>query len=79
MKTVIHVNRHVIASNRKHGKSDPVLTVKTYKENRKGHEAVIEYNGTVIGRFIHRPDNPLSCGAVVWFETDNIDVSVRIP
>jgi hypothetical protein len=38
MRTVIHVNQHVIKANRKHGKTDPVLTCKTYKSNKYGHE-----------------------------------------
>ena len=33
MKTIIHVNQHVIKANRKNNVEDPVLTVKTYKEN----------------------------------------------
>jgi hypothetical protein len=33
MKTIIHVNQHVIKSNRKNGVTEPVLTVKTYKSN----------------------------------------------
>ena len=31
MKTIIHVNQHVIKANRKNNKDNPVLTVKTYK------------------------------------------------
>jgi hypothetical protein len=33
VKTVIHVNQHVIRANAKNGTNDPVLTVKTYKSN----------------------------------------------
>ena len=38
MKTIIHVNQHVIKANRKNNVKDPVLTVKTYKENIYAHE-----------------------------------------
>jgi len=31
MKTIIHVNQHVIKRNRLTGERDPTLTVKTYK------------------------------------------------
>lgn len=41
MKTIIHVNQHIIKKNSKDGTDDPVLTVKTYKENRYAHEVVI--------------------------------------
>ena len=71
MKTIIHVNQHVIKSNNKSGKEDPVLTVKTYKENRYAHEVVI--NGT--SKVVYNPDSPLSCGARVWIETyDKVDI-----
>ena len=69
MKTIIHVNQHKIKANRKDGKDRPVLTCKTYKENKYGHEAVVKVAGKEIGRFVYRPGKPLSCGAHVWFET----------
>lgn len=70
MKTIIHVNQHVIKSNRKNGVVEPVLTVKTYKENRYAHEAIIrDKDGNEVARIIYRPDKPLSCGAHVWIET----------
>lgn len=76
MKTIVHVNQHAIKRNLKNGTDDPVLTVKTYKSNDYGHQAIIRLpDGTEVGRFIHRPDNPLSCGARVWFETA-MDVEV---
>jgi hypothetical protein len=65
MKTIIHVNQHVIKSNRKNGVEDPVLTVKTYKENRYAHE--VDINGP--SKIVYSPDKPLSCGAHVWIET----------
>ena len=76
MKHIIHVNQHVIKSNRKENKNDPVLTCKTYKENRYGHTAIIlDREGNELGKFVYRPNKPLSCGAHVWFETEN-DVKV---
>ena len=65
MKTIIHVNQHVIKSNRKNGVEDPVLTVKTDKENRYAHE--VDINGP--SKIVYSPDKPLSCGAHVWMET----------
>ena len=66
MKTKIHVNQHVVRSNKKHGKKEPVLTVKTYKSNTYAHE--VEINGP--SKVIYSPDKPLSCGARVWIETE---------
>jgi len=65
MKTIIHVNQHVVKSNRKEEKEDPVLTIKTYKENIYAHE--VEILGP--SKVIYSPDKPLSCGAHVWIET----------
>ena len=66
MKKRIHVNQHKIKSNRKTGDREPVLTVKTYKDNTYCHEVVIEGPCKVI----YSPDKPLSCGARVWIETE---------
>ena len=65
MKTIIHVNQHVIKSNRKNEEENPVLTVKTYKKNKYAHE--VEINGP--SKIVYSPDKPLSCGAQVWIET----------
>ena len=71
MKTIIHVNQHVIKSNRKKGEIEPVLTCKTYKTNTYAHEAIIrDENGNEVARVVYRPDKPLSCGAHVWIETE---------
>ncbi len=66
MKTKIHINQHVIRSNAKTGNREPVITAKTYKENRYGHEVHIKGDSKVV----YSPDKPLSCGAKVWIETE---------
>ena len=65
MKTIIHVNQHVVKSNAKNGMNDPVLTVKTYKDNKYAHEVEIKGESKVV----YSADKPLSCGARVWIET----------
>ena len=67
MKTRIHVNQHIIKSNRKNNEDKPVLTVKTYKSNTYAKEVEIQGNSKVI----YSPNNPLSCGAEVWIETES--------
>ena len=67
MKTIVHVNQHVIKANAKSGERDPVLTVKTYKDNTYAHE--VEIKGPC--KVIYIPDKPLSCGAKVWIETQS--------
>lgn len=67
MKTIVHVNQHVIKANSKSGEKNPVLTVKTYKDNTYAHE--VEITGPC--KVIYSPDKPLSCGAKVWIETQS--------
>ena len=78
MKTVIHVNQHVIKSNRKHGEQERVLTVKTYKSNTYAHTAsIVDAHGEVVAQVVYRPNKPLSCGAHVWVETQ-YDVQTEV-
>lgn len=70
MKTIIHVNQHVIRKNNKLGTNDPVITCKTYKANTYTNQAEIFHDGKLVAKVIYRPDNPLSCGAKVWIETE---------
>ena len=67
MKTIIHVNQHIIKKNRKTGERAPDLTLKTYKSNPYASE--VEVLGPC--RVVYRPDKPLSCGATVWIETQD--------
>jgi hypothetical protein len=72
MKTIIHVNQHVIKSNFKNKENNPVLTCKTYKENAYASEVLIlDANGIEVAKIIYSKDKPLSCGAKVWIETNN--------
>lgn len=72
VKTRIHVNQHIVKRNAKGHRPEAPLTVKTYKENRKAWSVDIRGPSTVV----YRPDNPLSCGARVWIETES-EVIVR--
>ncbi len=67
MKTIIHVNQHVIKANRKNGVCAPVLTVKNYKATHYAHEVSIDGPA----RIVYAPDKPLKCGAHVWIETQS--------
>ena len=72
MKTVIHVNHQTLRANSKvtDGNYAPVLSAKTYLDNRYGQRVdIMGDDGSVIGTFVYSPDKPLSCGAKVWFET----------
>ena len=73
MKTIIHVNQHVIKSNRKNNVVEPVLTCKTYKSNVYAHE--IEIKGP--SKVVYSPEKPLSCGAHVWIETQGEVIIIK--
>ena len=71
MKTVIHINQHKIKSNAKTGAREPVITTKTYKSNEYGNRVnILDENGNVVASVRYEPDNPLSCGAKCWVETE---------
>jgi hypothetical protein len=72
MKKRIHVNQHNIRHNAKHDDKKPIFTVKTYKDNTKGFS--VEILGP--SKLVYSPDNPLSCGAKVWIETDSEVITV---
>ena len=72
MKTKIHVNSHRIKQNKVKEHKEPVITCKTYKSNTYAKEvAILDENEKEVARIVYRPDKPLSCGAVVWIETEN--------
>lgn len=72
MLTRIHVNQHIIKRNRKNDSTDPVITVKDYKNNRYAHGVVIkDEHGREVARVVYQPNKPLQCGAEVWIETNN--------
>ena len=73
MKTIVHVNQHVIKANRKNNVNNPVLTVKSYKSNIYAHEVEIIGNSKIV----YSSEKPLSCGAQVWIETEGEIVIIK--
>lgn len=69
MKQIIHINKNIIASNRKHGKWEPAIIFRNgNKKVLYGYEIRIkDDNGKVVGRFI-QDRKGLKCGARVYFE-----------
>ena len=66
-KSIIHINKNIIQHNAKHGKNLPVCRVQQGKKTRYCSEVSI--NGP--SKLVYRPDNPLSCGAKLWIETES--------
>lgn len=60
----IHVNKHVIAANVKHGRNDPAITVQTSAGSFVARKVVIH------GPSVMRSDKQLSCGARIYLETN---------
>ena len=73
MKTIIHVNQHIIKANRKNNVVNPVLTCKTYKSNNYAHEVEIKGDSKII----YSPDKPPSCGAHVSIETQGEVIIIK--
>lgn len=72
----IHVNGHKIKSNKKSGTWEPVITAKTSKSTRYGYRVdLLDKDGNVIASVL-QSRKPLSCGAVVWVETE-LDIRVH--
>jgi len=67
-KTILHVNQHNIKANNR-GMDLPVLTIKDWRNNRKGNDAKIYHNGELVMHLKYSPNKPLPCGAKVWMET----------
>lgn len=76
----IHVDRRVIAQNRKSGGNAPSITVQTSKGPLKALRATVLGEGEMMqagsftreyapGKWTTDVVKPLSCGARVWFET----------
>jgi hypothetical protein len=64
MKTILHVNQHVIRKNRKEGRNDPPLIVRNYKGRKNAHRVAIDGPATLV-----HSEKPLDCGAHCWIET----------
>lgn len=69
MKTYIHVNQHVIRSNKKTGATEPVITVKQGSKNTYCNRVKINGPSEVIYSGNEKPI--LSCGARVVVVTES--------
>jgi len=71
MKKIIHVAQQAIQQNNKDGGNRPAIIVRTYKGATRHHEVEFADNdGNVVGRIVHKQNDPLSCGAKVWVEIE---------
>lgn len=77
MKYKLHVNTHNIKWNRNHADNKrKVLTLKNYKENNYYNKVTLfDKEGNEIMVVKYQPNNPLSCGAEVWIEFTDKNIS----
>lgn len=68
-KTYIHVNQHVIRSNKKNNEDKPVITVKQGSKNTYCHEVEVLGPSKIVYGGNDKP--LLSCGARVVIETES--------
>ena len=68
-KTYIHVNQHVIRSNKKHNEDNPVITIKQGSKNTYCHEVNVKGPSRIIYGGNDKPI--LNCGARVVIETES--------
>lgn len=77
LKKRLHVDRRVIAQNRKDGGNRPAVTVQLSTGPLKAREVNVLGNSTFVQAGVFRRDvdgsrrivKPLKCGARVWIET----------
>lgn len=62
----IHVNRQIIAANRKYGTDHPAITVQT------SAGSLVCRSAEITGPSKMRSDKPLSCGARIYLETRSV-------
>lgn len=70
MKTIVHVNQHILRANKKNGENNPIFTIKQGGKTYYARE--VEFTGPC--RLVYRPECKLSCGAVAWIEAQSEDV-----
>jgi hypothetical protein len=77
MRAIIHVNRHLIAKNRKDGKARPIYAVK------RGGSVTYAHGVSVRGRLTFvdpRHEKPLPCGATIYAIADgDVDLVDPVP
>jgi hypothetical protein len=65
--TIIVINRHRVAANKKHGTDEPVIRVSRGRHGKPSYARELELEGP--SRIVYDPAKPLPCGARVWIET----------
>lgn len=69
MAYIVHVNQHVIKFNKKHGTQLPPYRVQEGREGKNPRYCMkVKMSGP--SETVYSPEEPLSCGAQIWIETE---------
>jgi hypothetical protein len=73
VKQIVHVAQAAIRS-----QAGPPIIVRDYRGAERADEVeLVTPAGDVLGRFVYRPEDPLSCGARLWLELDTDKLKAR--
>jgi len=72
----IHVNQQVIRHNKKYGNKLPPIRIEDTETKEVIYCMAIDMVGPC--SLVYQPDNPLSCGAKLWIETEGYTIP-RMP
>ena len=67
MKSLVHVNQHIIKSNHKNNENKPVITIK--QGGKTLYAWGVDFKGS--SKLEYHESDPLSCGARVWISTND--------
>lgn len=72
----LHVDQRIIKHNTKTGEELPPLTIQTSSGPLKASTIGIYVDNVCVAEIKYRPQQPLSCGARLWVETEE-EVRIR--
>ena len=73
MKARIYINRHRVAANRRHGRDDPCIAVRTYRGVTYARRLELKGAWVLKQEF----SKPICPGATIWLEGDTEDIAGR--
>ena len=69
-RVIVHVARQAVASNVKHGRTDPTIIVRRGKTSSRHHRVKLVGDVEIVSAF-DGVTKPLACGARVWMTADD--------
>lgn len=78
MKARVIVNRHKVRDNKKHGRNDPCISIRTYKSIEYAKEIGIQcpHCAETVFKLLQDFENPVCSGATVWLEGERENIII---